>query len=92
MVDRFSEGDAYVLADHLGVAERNELEVNLRFYVETQLVPDLLAVNALLLGASPEALEKGLTEWIERASTVLAVEAVNGAEILGHWGGMIVYH
>ena len=28
-----------MMADNLGVADRSGLEVNLRFYVETQLVP-----------------------------------------------------
>lgn len=45
--------------------ERNELEVNLRFYVETQLVPGLLAVNALLLQASSDALKHDLPKWLE---------------------------
>ena len=75
VVDRFIEDAAGVLSEGLGIVERNELEVNLRFYVETQLVPGLLAVNALLLGASSEALERDLPEWIERASTVLPAEA-----------------
>ena len=75
VVDRFIEDAAGVLSEGLGIVERNELEVNLRFYVETQLVPGLLAVNALLLEASSEALERDLPEWIERASTVLPAEA-----------------
>ena len=75
VVDTFVEDAAGLLAQGLGVAERNQLEVNLRFYVETQLVPGLLAVNALLLGASPETLARDLPEWIERASTVLPAEA-----------------
>ena len=75
VVDRFIEDAADVLAEGLSVAERNELEVNIRFYVETQLVPGLLAVNALLLGVSPETMERDLPEWIERASTVLPAEA-----------------
>ncbi len=75
VVGRFIEDTADVLAEDLSVAERNEFEVNLRFYAETQLVPGLLAVHALLLGASPEALERDLPEWVERASTVLPAEA-----------------
>ena len=75
VVDRFIEDAAGVLSEGLRLAERNELEINLRFYVETQLVPGLLAVNALLLGASSESLERDLPEWIERASTVLPSEA-----------------
>ena len=71
VVDGFIAAAAGVLSEGLGVVERNGLEINLRFYVETQLAPGLLAVNALLLGASPGALERDLPEWIERASTVL---------------------
>ena len=75
VVERFIQDTADMLAEGLGVAERNELEVNLRFYIETQLVPGLLAVNALMLQASPEALEYDLPEWLERASTALPSEA-----------------
>ena len=75
VVDNFIEDAVGVLAQDMTLLERNELEVNLRFYVETQLVPGLLAVNALLLKASPEALQKDLPEWIERTSTVLPSEA-----------------
>ena len=75
VVDGFIAAAAGVLSEGLGVVERNGLEINLRFYVETQLAPGLLAVNALLPGASPGALERDLPEWIERAATVLPAEA-----------------
>ena len=75
VVDNFIEDAVSVLAQDLTLLERNELEVKLRFYVETQLVPGLLAVNALLLEVSSEALENDLPEWIERTSTVLPSEA-----------------
>ena len=75
VVDNFIKDAIDVLAKDLGMVERNELEVNLRFYVETQLVPGLLAVNALMLQASSEALEHDLPEWIERTSTALPSEA-----------------
>ena len=39
------------------------------------MVPSLLAVIALLLEASPDALQKDLPEWLERTSTVLPSEA-----------------
>ena len=52
VVDNFIEDAVSVLAQDLTLLERNELEVKLRFYVETQLVPGLLAVNALLLEVS----------------------------------------
>ena len=74
VVDGFIASAAGVLSEGLGVVERNGLEINLRFYVETQLAPGLLAVNALLLDASPGALERDLPEWIERASTVLPAD------------------
>ena len=75
VVDRFIEDAADVLAEGLSVAERNQFEIRLRFQVESQLVPSLLAVNALLLGSSSGALEKDLPEWIERVSTLLPAEA-----------------
>ncbi len=75
VVDHFIEDAVAVLARGMTLLQRNELEVNLRFFVETQLVPGLLAVNALLLKASPQALQKDLPEWIERTSTVLPSEA-----------------
>ena len=75
VVDRFIEDAAAVLTEGWSVAERNQLGVNLRFCVETQLVPGLLAVNALLPGASPEALQRDLPEWIEHTATALPVEA-----------------
>ena len=81
VVDRFIEGAADVLAEGLSIAERNQHEINLRFQVETQLVPGLLAVNALLLGSSPGALEKDLPEWIERVSTLLPEEAAFLTEV-----------
>ena len=75
VVDNFIQDAIDVLEKDLGMVERNELEVNLRFCVETQLVPGLLAVNALLLQASPKALQKDIPEWIERSSTALPSEA-----------------
>ena len=39
------------------------------------MVPSLLAVTAVLLDASPDALQKDLPEWLERTSTVLPSEA-----------------
>ena len=75
LVDEFIQDTADMLAKGLSVAERNELEVNLRFYVDTQLLPGLLAVTAVLLDASPDALQKDLPEWLERTSTALPSEA-----------------
>ena len=75
LVDEFIRDTADMLAEGLSVAERNGLEVNLRFYVDTQLLPGLLAVTAVLLEASPDALQKDLPEWIEQTSTALPSEA-----------------
>ena len=75
IVDNFIKEAIDVLAENIAFLERNELEVNLRFYVETQLLPGLLAMNALLLQASPHALEKDLPDWIERAITAPPSEA-----------------
>ena len=75
VVDNFIEDATNVLSGGLSVAERNELGVKLRFYVETQLVPGILAVNALHLEASAEMLNRNIPELIERASTVLPAEA-----------------
>ena len=75
IVDRFVEDAANLLSEGLEVAERNQLEVDLRFYVETQLVPGLLAVHAVLLGAPLDALNTDPPEWIERTSSLLPAEA-----------------
>ena len=64
-----------VLAQDMTLLQRNELEVKLRFYVETQMAPSLLAVTAVLLEASPDTLQKYLPEWLEWTSTVLPSEA-----------------
>ena len=53
----------------------------LRFYIETQLVPGLLAVHAVLLGASLDDLNTDLPVWIKRASSVLPAEAAFITEI-----------
>ena len=39
VVDRFIEDAAGMLSEGLSLAERNELEINLRFYVETSWCP-----------------------------------------------------
>ena len=75
VVDHFIEDAVGVLAQDMTILQRNELEVKLRFYVETQMVPGLLAVTAVLLEASSDALQKDLPEWLERTSTVLPSEA-----------------
>ena len=49
VVGNFIEDAVAVLARGMTLLQRNELEVNLRFFVEAQMVPGLLAVNALLL-------------------------------------------
>ena len=63
VVDHFIEDAVGVLAQDMPLLQRNELEVKLRFYVETQMAPSLLAVTAVLLKSSPDALQKDLPEW-----------------------------
>ena len=74
IVDTFIEDAADALAQSLTFPERNELEVNLRFHIETQLVPDLLAVSALLLQTRADSLDRVFPEWIELIPMVLPSE------------------
>ena len=59
----------------LGIEERNALGISVRFHAETVLVPGVLAVTALLLGAGPDVLNRDLPRWIERVSSVLPADA-----------------
>ena len=74
-MDTFIENAAEALAQSLTFPERNELEVNLCFHVETQLVPDILAVSALLLQTGADSLDRVFPEWIELIPMVLPSEA-----------------
>ena len=64
----------------MGDVERNVLGVAFRSHVETELVPELLAVDALLLGADAEMLGR-LLEWLDRVSTALPGDAEFLAEM-----------
>ena len=52
--------------------------------IETRLVPELLAVHALLLGADAEILGR-ISEWLDRAQTQL----LSDAEFLKDMGRML---
>ena len=61
-------------AGDMGDLARNVPGAALRQEVETRLVPGLLAVDALLLGAGGDTLAR-LTEWLDRVQTPLPAEA-----------------
>ena len=61
-------------AGDMGQVERNVFGVALRGEIETRLVPELLALHALLLGADAEMLG-WLPEWLDRVSTALPGDA-----------------
>ena len=60
--------------EDMGQVERNVLGVALRQEMETRLVPELLAVHALLLEANSETLGR-IPEWLDRVSTALPADA-----------------
>ena len=60
-------------AGDMGDLERNILGVALRQEIETMLVPGLLAVDALLLGADAETLGR-IPEWLDRVQTPLTLD------------------
>ena len=84
MEDRFINDADEVRDYNLSVAGRNELDVNHRVYMETQLVPGLLAVLALPLGFSPEDLERDFPARIDScpASSIPAHLVATGLAIL----------
>lgn len=55
--------------------ERNVVGVMLRREVQEELVPGLVAVQALLHAADAETLGKELPEWLEQVSSVMSAEA-----------------
>ena len=59
----------------LGDLERNVLGAALRREVETELVPGIVAVQALFHAADAAALGKGLPEWLEGVSTMMPGES-----------------
>ena len=80
VVDEFIGAVLDEVACDMGDVERNVLGVALRSEVETRLVPGLLAVHALLLGAEAEMLG-WLPEWLDRVSTALPGDAEFLAEM-----------
>ena len=59
----------------LGDLDRNVLGVALRRELETELVPGLVAVQAVFHAADAETLGKGLPEWLDRVSSVMPAES-----------------
>ena len=74
VVDEFICAVVEEWAGDMGQVERNLLGVALRGEIETRLVPELLALHALLLGADAETLG-WLPEWLDRVQTQLPSDA-----------------
>ena len=74
VVDEFIESVLDEWTCDMGDLERNVLGVVLRQEIETRLVPGLLAVDALLLGADAETLGR-IPEWLDRVQVPLPAEA-----------------
>ena len=74
VVDEFICAVVEEWACDMGQVERNVLGVVLRQEIETRLVPGLLAVDALLMGADAEILAR-LPEWLDRVQIPLPAEA-----------------
>ena len=70
VVTEFIEAVVEEWACDMGQVERNILGVALRSHMETELVPGLLAIHALLLKADAEMLAR-LPEWLDRVQTPL---------------------
>ena len=70
VVDQFICAVVEEWAGDMGQVERNILGVALRGEIETRLVPELLAVDALLMGADAEILAQ-LPGWLDRVQTQL---------------------
>ena len=73
VVDEFIES---VLGQmDLGDLEHNVLGVALRRAVETELVPGLVAVQAVFQAADAETLGNGLPVWLDRVSSVIPADS-----------------
>ena len=68
----------------LGDLEHNVLRVALRREVETELVPGLVAVQAVFQAAYAETLGNGLPVWLDRVSSVKPADS----EFLTEMGGV----
>ena len=74
VVDEFISAVLDDWACDMGDLERNVLGVVIRQEVETRLVPGLLAVDALLLGADAGMLGR-LPEWLDYVQTPMPADA-----------------
>ena len=74
IVDRFIES----LLDglDLGDLQRNVLGVAIRREVEMELLPGIVAIQALFHGADAVTLGRDLPEWLEQVSSAMPAESV----------------
>ena len=76
------------VACDMGDLERNIVGIALRQEVETRLVPELLALHALLLGANAKMLGR-LPGWLDRVQTQLPGDAEFLTEMGCYWTPML---
>ena len=74
VVDEFICAVVEEWAGDMGDLERNVLGVVIRQEIETRLVPGLLAVDALLMGADVEMLAR-LPAWLDYVQTPMPADA-----------------
>ena len=73
VVDDFIEG---VLSQmDLGDLERNVLGLVLRRELETELVPGIVAIQAVFHAADAATLARDLPKWLDRVSSVMPAES-----------------
>ena len=63
------------MAWDMGDLERNILGMALRRELETELVPGIVAIQAVFHAADAAALGKALPEWLDRVSSVMPAES-----------------
>ena len=73
VVDEFIEGVLNEL--DLGDLERNIVGVTLRRETEMELVPGLVAVQAVFHAVDAATLSRGLPEWVDRVPSALPSES-----------------
>ena len=73
VVDEFICAVVEEWAGDMGQVERNVLGVALRGEIETRLVPELLALHALLLGVDSETLGR-LPAWLDTVQAPLTLD------------------
>ena len=74
VVDQFICAVVEEWAGDMGQVERNVLGVALRGEIESRLVPELLALHALLLGADADILGS-IPEWLDYVQTPMPADA-----------------